>query len=139
MTKEVSVTIEGIQLGTEEEPIISTASGTYHLHNDKHYIQYNETVEDGEGMIKSIIKISRTQIEMTKKGAITSQMTFDLCEMTEAIYQTPFGSLFFEVKTSKIQVEELPGRIEVGLEYSLSSNGELMSDNRTLIKIIPEV
>lgn len=137
MTKEVSITIEGIQLGSEEAPIIMTASGTYHMHKDKHYIQYEEQSEEGLGSIKSMIKIGLTQIEMTKKGTGNSEMTFDLNQKTEVIYRTPYGTLFFEAMTSRIAVEEAEEEIVVRLEYSLFTNDETISDNRTTIRILP--
>jgi len=135
MTKEVSIIIDGVQIGTEEEPIIMTASGTYHLQNDKHYIQYEEPSEDGQGTIKNRIKITPSQVEMTKKGASDSQMNFDLNHSTEIIYQTPYGNLFFEVKTNLLEVIETEKLIEVKLEYTLYSNGDLIAEHRTIIRI----
>ncbi|MDF2485809.1 MAG: hypothetical protein K0R46_1977 [Herbinix sp.] len=137
MTKEVSITIEGIQLGSEEAPIRMIASGVYHMHKDKHYIQYDEQSEDGQGSIKNMIKIGLTRIEMTKKGAGSSEMTFDLNQTTEVIYCTPYGTLVFEAKTSQITVEEKEEEIVVRLEYSLYTNEAPISDNRTTIRILP--
>ena len=136
MTKEVSITMEGVQLGSEEEPIITTASGTYHLRNGKHYIQYEEKSVEGSKSVKSLIKISMTQVEITKQGAEKSQMNFDLHDMTEIIYQTPYGSLFFEAKTTQLLITEAERLIEVTLEYSLLSNKDTISDNRTIIRIM---
>ncbi len=135
MTKEVSIIIEGVQLGSEEEPIIITASGTYHLHNDKHYIQYEEMSEEGHGSVQNRIKLSMTQVEMIKKSATNSQMSFDLNRRTEIIYQTPYGNLFFEAKTTLLTITETERLIEATLEYSLYSNDEPISDNRTIIRI----
>lgn len=135
MTKEVSITIAGVQLGTDEEPIIMTASGTYHLHNDKHYIQYEERSEEGLGSVKNLIKLSLTRVEMTKQGAAKSQMDFDLNHRTEIIYQTPYGSLYFEARTTRLVITEAESLIEVTLEYSLFSKEEHISDNRTIIRI----
>jgi uncharacterized beta-barrel protein YwiB (DUF1934 family) len=137
MTKEVSITMEGIQKGLEEEPIITTASGTYHLRQDKHYIQYEEQTE--QGCIRNTVKIALTQVEMTKKGAINSEMEFDLNRRTDVIYRTPYGTLFFEAQTSQITVKEEEDYIEVTLEYNLFSNDDLTSENRTIIRIRPFV
>jgi len=135
MKKEVSIVIEGAQLGSEEEPVVMTASGTYHLHKDRHYILYDEKSEEGEGIIKSTVKIALTKIELSKKGANCSQMVFDINEETIAIFQTPFGNLSFDVKTSEIILEESPDKLQVKLEYSLSSNDSIVSNNRIIILI----
>ncbi len=135
MTKEVSIIIEGTQIGIEEEPILITAAGTYHMHNDKHYIQYEELSEDGLGHSKNLIKIGATKIEMTKKGASNSEMSFDLKHITPVIYQTPYGSLCFQAQTAQFTVEETNHTLKVTMEYSLYSNEEHISDNRTIIRI----
>lgn len=139
MTKEILITIEGLQLGAEEDPIIDTACGSYHLHNDRHYIQYEEKPEEGEGIIKNTMKIGLTQVEMTKKGAGSAQMTFDINQTSEAIYQTPYGNLCFEVKTSKLVISETPDKIQAKLEYALYSENSHLSDHEILITIVPVI
>ena len=138
MTKEVTVKVEGTQLGEAgvwEDPILLTARGSYHELNDRHYVQYEEETEEGRKLIRNMLKISLNRIEMTKKGAAVSQMTFDVNDITQASYQTPYGSLTFEVRTSKLTVEETKEQLEVRLEYALYSNDIHISDNRTMIKI----
>lgn len=137
MTKEVSITIEGTQMGAEEDSVIITASGTYHMHSNKHYIQYEEQAEEGPGIIKNMIKIGPDQVEMTKKGDASSEMNFAINHKTEVIYRTPYGSLFFEARTSQIKVVEEENSIEVTMEYALYSNEDHISDNRTIIRIQP--
>ncbi|MDF2908959.1 MAG: hypothetical protein K0R34_4280 [Herbinix sp.] len=136
MTKEVSITMEGIQKGLEDSPVLTTASGSYHIRHDKQYIQFDEQAEEGQGSIKNMIKIACNQVEMTKKGAINSEMLFDLNRKTEIIYRTSYGTLFFEAQTSRITVSEEEDKIEVILEYCLFSNDELISENRTTIRIL---
>jgi uncharacterized beta-barrel protein YwiB (DUF1934 family) len=138
MTKEVSIIIEGLQPGSEEEPVVTAVSGIYHLHNDRHYIQYDEKSEEGEGITKNTIKIALTKIELSKKGANSIQMIFDLNEETFAIYQTPFGSMSFDVKTTEITMDEAPDKIQVKLTYSLSSNASHISNNQIMILITPQ-
>jgi uncharacterized beta-barrel protein YwiB (DUF1934 family) len=138
MTKYITVTIEGSQLDNDEAPIVLSCNGTYHLHNDMYYVQYDEVIEEGKESIKNRMKISQTQIEMIKKGSGASQITFDLDQDTQAIYRTPYGSLCFEVKTSDIRVKELEELIEAELEYTLYSEGALLSSHRTIIRIVPD-
>jgi uncharacterized beta-barrel protein YwiB (DUF1934 family) len=137
MTKEVSITIEGVQIGAEEAPILMTASGTYHMQNGKHYIQYEEQPEEGQGCIKNMIKISAVEVAMTKKGTANSEMNFVLNHNSQITYQTPYGNLFFEAQTSLIKVVEKDTSLEVTMEYSLFSNEDHISDHRTIIRIHP--
>lgn len=137
MTKDVSITMKGTQKGMEEAPVLTTAEGSYHLHQNKHYIQYEEQAEEGQGVIKNMIKISPAQVELTKKGAVNSEMIFNINQKTEIVYRTAFGTLFFDAQTSQINIKEEKDRIEVLLEYRLLSKEELISENTTIIRIIP--
>lgn len=138
MTKYITVIIEGWQPDTEEAPVVLTCNGTYHLHSDKHYIQYEEVLEEGKDSIKNMIKFSPTQLEMTKKGSGDSQLFFDLEKDTQAIYRTPYGSLCFDIQTSDIKIKESEELIEVELTYSLYTEGASLSDHITAIKIMPD-
>ena len=139
MTKEVSVIIEGYQVDSNEEPVITRASGTYHLHKGRHYISYEEPSEDGEGVIRSRIRLDTAdRVEMTRSGAASARMSFEESCNTEAVYQTPYGELRFEIRTSQITIEEVQDRLEASLEYSLFSDGTCVSMHRTVIKVVPQ-
>ncbi len=135
MTKDVIVTIEGRQLDSDEMVMILKADGSYHLQHQKHFIQYEEPSESEGAVIKNLIKISPNRIEITKKGAASSQMYFDLDQNTEAIYHTPYGDLCFQVKTSQIFFEETENSILARLEYALYTEDSHLSDHRTVIMI----
>ena len=135
MTQEVIIKIEGRQIQEQEEPIITTAHGTYHLVNGRHYVRYEEILEDSNQIIKNTIKVDPCKVILTKKLAQTSEMVFDLNEKTQAAYQTPYGNFVFDVKTSSILLKEEPEKIVVSMEYSLSADSSPVSENCTTITI----
>jgi len=135
MTKEVSVKIEGLQLGSEEEIITTMAIGTYHLQESRHYIKYDETPLEGAKITKNSIIIAPMRIELTKSGANSPQMIFDLKESTEAVYQTPYGNLILQIKTTRIVISELPDELQILLEYNLLTNDSHLSDNTIKMSI----
>ncbi len=139
MTKEVFVLIEGCQSDAPEEPVVTRAQGTYHLHKEMHYISYEELPAEGEGLIKSRIKIAPTLVVITRTGAASADMSFELGRNTEAVYRTPYGELRFEVNTSRIVIKELPELLEIHLEYALYSDGVCASRNQTMIRIAPRI
>lgn len=136
MTRDIFITITGRQLGIEEEPVIMTADGAYRLANGKHYIQYDEKFENSEAVQKNIIKISSSEIVLTKKGVQNSQMVFNLNETTQTVYQTPYGNITLEVITKAIELIEISYKINVKLIYSLFTEGALLSDNELAISIL---
>lgn len=136
MTKEVLITIEGQQLGHDEEPIIVTSPGTYHFRNGRHYIQYQEILTDSGAISNNTIKISPSHILLSKKRTNhISQMEFALNEITQTRYQTAYGDLSFDIRTDSIAVSEELEKIEVTMNYSLSTNDAHVSDNRISIII----
>ncbi|HHV09441.1 MAG TPA: DUF1934 domain-containing protein [Clostridiales bacterium] len=135
MTKEVLIRIEGRQIGSDEEPIITTAPGVYHYRNGKHYIQYNETLLDASAVSKNMIKIEPSKVVLTKKMVRVSDMVFDRAGTTRLDYQTPYGDLSFDLQTYSILLKEGQDRLEVYMEYSLYSNSAHVSDNSILITI----
>jgi uncharacterized beta-barrel protein YwiB (DUF1934 family) len=62
-------------------------------------------------------------------------MEFDLNEITQTIYQTAYGDLNFDIRTDSIVISEEAERIEVSMNYSLSTNDAHVSDNRIRITI----
>lgn len=135
MTKDVVVTIEGIQLGEGNDRIATKAAGMYQFRNEKHYIRYEEMVEGVEGAIKNIIKITPDQVSITKKGAANTTMTFQLGEVTSTSYHTPYGTLILQIETTQMQVEEDTDQIFINLAYRISADESILSENKTRIVI----
>jgi uncharacterized beta-barrel protein YwiB (DUF1934 family) len=135
MTKEVSITIEGLQLGAEEEPVVLKATGTYYFSKDNHYIQYEEREQEKSNAIRSTIKITPSQVTLLKKGEQLSQMVFDLEEITKTEYQTGYGSLLLDIRTKSIDLKEMPERLELKMSYTLSAGDSPLSENIITITI----
>jgi uncharacterized beta-barrel protein YwiB (DUF1934 family) len=137
MRKDVYIKIKGLQLGSEEDPIESKLQGTYSLINGSHYISYEEKLSENQLTTKNIIKISPSQVSITKKDFINTQMVFDTKEITNTDYHTQYGSIKLEVRTKSIIIVDKPDLLELKMEYSLLSGESLISDNQIIIEIIP--
>ena len=76
MTKDVIVTISGLQFAqeTETEPVEIVTAGSYYKKNGKHYIIYDEVMEGFEGSTKNIIKLTEDSLDVTKKGVTNVHM-----------------------------------------------------------------
>ncbi len=135
MTKEVLITIRGIQPDTQEDPIIMTAPGTYYLTNGKHYIHYEESIEGSDSKLRSIIKISEDRIILMKKGISAAQMIFDIKQEEQAVYQTPYGDIALRTVTKEINLSVSENRVEIALEYALYTEDGKLSDNKLNISI----
>ena len=146
MNRNVNILIEGIVRGESEERIVTRAIGQYHIHNHAHVLRYNESAVEGDNEDKvtlgddkdsiNTIKISPGLVEMIKSGDNSTHMTFDLSQSTQSVYDTPYGSLYFQVDTSRIDIEaDLADRLTLHIEYSLSHGDSHISDNQIHIVV----
>ena len=79
MTKEVIITIRGLQAGpdTDGEPIEMIITGEYYYKNNKHYILYEEVMEGETATNKNRIKIAPGYMELVKSGLVIVHMLFE--------------------------------------------------------------
>lgn len=130
MTKDVIVTISGLQFAQEmeAEPVELVTTGSYYKKNGKHYVIYDEIMEGFEGSTKNIIKLTEDSLDITKKGVANVHMVFEKNKKNVAYYNTPFGSLFIGIDAEKVQVEESEENIDVKVAYALEANYEHLAD-----------
>ncbi|HHX11812.1 MAG TPA: DUF1934 domain-containing protein [Clostridiales bacterium] len=138
MIKDVLVSVKGFELDEPGEVISVKAKGDYHCINGKHYIRYDETTDEPGKVTNNVIKISPSQIEIIKKGVVNTTMTFELSNITTAIYQVPYGNLLLEIDTYLMDIHISDELISVLLNYRLTCNNEFISSNQIEIKVTSE-
>ena len=63
MTKDVLITVSGLQFETEEDEAVEVISrGEYYFRNGKHFLVYDEPTGDADENSKCVIKISKEEI-----------------------------------------------------------------------------
>lgn len=139
MTKDVLISIKGLQYEISPDGAIEMiASGDYYFRNGKHYVLYDEVLEEqdgGNGIAKSTIKISDGHMELVKKGSSDVHMVFEKEKKNLTYYNTPFGSLAIGIYTTDFFIEEKEDSIHVKLEYDLEVNNSFVSSCEITIKI----
>lgn len=140
MTKDVLLTIKGLQLSQEEEAdtIEMIAPGEYYYRNDKHYVLYDEVMEGQEEVTKNIVKFQKDYMEITKKGISSVHMIFEKNKKNITYYYTPYGSLQIGIDGHDISVEEMEEEIFVNAKYALEINCEHVADCHISIHIRPK-
>lgn len=130
MTKEVIVTIRGLQNGpqTDGEPIEMMVVGEYFFKNNKHYILYEEVMEGETQPIKNRIKISNGQMELTKNGVVNVHMVFEEHVKNITHYHTPYGTLTMGIDAKKVEIIESEDEMNISVLYGLEMNEEFVAD-----------
>ena len=130
MTKEVIITIRGLQNGpeTDGEPIEMIVPGEYFYKNEKHYILYDEVMEGESQVTKNRIKISDGQMELTKHGVVNVNMVFEERVKHITQYYTPYGCLSMGIEGKKVEIKESEHEMDISVEYGMEMNGEFVAD-----------
>lgn len=138
MTKEVMVTISGLQMAGEDEDAIELVHiGEYYYRNGVHYILFDELLEGISIPVKNRIKIKDRCLEVRKKGPVTAHMVFEEGRSQSSTYAIPYGSFLIETYTTSVQIHEEEERLEATAAYRLDINGAHCSDCDIRVVIQP--
>lgn len=136
MTKQVLVSITGNQLAEGEQDSIELVTvANYYKRNGHHFVIYEEVPEDTQEVIKNTLKFNETFFQMTKKGAVNSQMYFSPQEENVTYYTTPAGPMTINITTMDYSLEESEDYIQIYIRYVLDINYGYSSENDILIRI----
>lgn len=106
MAEKMMLTLEGRQRDESGEETVTRlrAQADYSIRNGSHYILYEETLPDSEAVVRNLIKLKGSVLEMTKRGPVSSHMVFEAGQSHRTEYVTPYGILPLEVCTQELEV-----------------------------------
>ena len=123
MTKDVLITISGVQMLDEEDMDVEMVTrGDYYQRNGKHYILYDEVMEGFEGTVRNVIKVSPESVDIIKQGAASTRMQFEKNKKNLSCYTTPLGDLMIGIQANRISIDEGQDHLKINVEYSLNIN-----------------
>ena len=132
MTKDVLISIRGLQVLVDEEGVQETVevlnTGQYYFKNNQHYILYDEPAEGFEETTHNILKFNKQKLEVRKRGLLEVHMIFEENKKNISMYQTPFGVMDMGIATTRIELMEEPERIFLEVDYALELNGSYVGD-----------
>lgn len=138
MTKEVLLTLQGLQFDQREEDsdkIEMVTVGDYFKKNDRHYVIYEEITEGFEQPTKNRLKFSDHMVELTRNGLVNVHMIFQENKKNMSNYNTPFGQILVGIDTKRVRIDEKEDNIVVDVDYALDINYEFLSDCHIKIDI----
>lgn len=137
MTKDVLIAIKGLQFEEAEdaEEIEVIQRGQYYQRNDSHYLMYEEPVEGTDDTILNRIKFTDNEVQVTKKGAVNTMLSFHENEKNMTNYATPFGNLVMGIHTHQIELAIQEEKIIVLIDYALDVNYEFLADCKITITV----
>lgn len=135
MTKDVLIAIRGIQFEGAEDPeaIEVIQKGQYYQRNGSHYLVYEEPVEGSSDRILNRIKFKTDEVQVTKKGAVNTMLSFKQNEKNMTNYATPYGNLIMGINTHQIDLKMNESKLEIHVDYALDINYEFVADCKIAI------
>ncbi len=137
MTKDVLISIKGLQMATgeDQDAVEVICGGIYYFKNNKHYIIYEEAMDETTEVAKNTAIISDKKFELKKSGVVSTHMIFEEKKKNMTYYETPVGNLMVGTNTNKVEVTESEDEIKVRIKYALDINYEFASDCEIEFKI----
>ena len=137
MADNLTITLTGIQQDESGERDISssTAPAEHYEKNGTHYIFFEEKDPDTGVTVKSTIKYKNQILELTKKGNVTTRMVFQSGQEFITDYITPMGCLQIGILTHSVDCYFKKGLPQLKAEYTLSNEGQIISENTIIIKL----
>ena len=144
MNRNVEVSVTGIHAreGEPTEKVVATLQGVYELMADgSRVVEYDEELEPGhEGMKvhnRVMIAADGEKMELVRKGATQSTLTFGENMEYDTEYVTPYGSMKMKVRTNSFDFnmgfnEE---EMKVVAEYDLEIDGQVVSSSMVVLDI----
>lgn len=121
----------------QAEGIELMCPGEYHFVNGKHYISYEETTDE-KGQkpdTRCLLKISKKNVELVKRGDVTTHMFFEPGSPNLTVYNTPFGQFDIETNVTSLRVLEEPHLLLVEMVYTLNMNYDFAQECHLTIKV----
>ena len=138
MTKEVLIRISGshyIESDPEADLLELIVPGEYYFRNGKHYLIYDEVMEENMAPVHNVVKIADKMMEITKNGDVGSKLHFEKNSKKMSKYTTPYGQMMVAVNTKDLHMKEEEHSLKVEVEYSLEINYEHVSDCRLVLDV----
>ena len=141
MTKEVLISIRGLQIGEEAEneeefeQIETICTGEYYYRNGSHFVLFDELMEGFEEPCRNMLKFHEKEFSQTRKGPVNVQMIFEESKKTMTSYMTPFGNIVMSFDTDVIEIEETEEQIKVHISYVLEANYQFVANCNIYVEI----
>ncbi len=121
MTRKGQISVTGTQWDEAggEQTTRTTATAEFHTGSGSSYILYEESTDDRE-IIKTMIKLKGSTLELTKKGAVNARMVFEPGKEHMTLYATPFGSLPLGILTDTVESAISEDGLQISAAYSLT-------------------
>lgn len=105
----------------EKETIELITEGNFYEDQDGFRLVYDETSLSGLEGTTTTLSIADDKVVMSRRGSVSSVMEFEKGKKHQTLYQTEFGSMYMEMKTTNIELlmKKNPLIIDIKIDYDI--------------------
>lgn len=130
MKRPIELHIYGIQeIDGEEQRQEFVTTGEYYEQNGKRFLLYEETVDDTNKKVRTIVKESSKCIEVVKNGYISVKMVFSNGGSFNSQYDTPMGRVSLRTVTNEISKKQRTDGFLWEMKYSVYMDDQYIGEN----------
>jgi uncharacterized beta-barrel protein YwiB (DUF1934 family) len=126
----VSIRMESVW--EEEEANIQLAEGVLYERPDGWFLRYEEPDAEN-GTTTATLKFSLDKVKLMRRGAVESDMTFQVGATHQGFYTTPLIRMELETVTTEIHVEIEEGKGRLVWSYLLNTPDDSSSLRRVTV------
>ena len=118
-----TLTITSVINSDEADKMEFVTEGAFYFKNGLYYILYDEKEEMGMANCSVTIKVSDSEVSISRKGEFSSKMLYKTGETSEFLYNTPYGRFPVILTTQEINnnLNVMGGRIEILYGITISN------------------
>lgn len=118
-----TLTITSVINSDEADKIEFVTDGAFYFKNNAYYILYDEKEEMGMANCSVTIKVSDSDVVISRKGEFSSKLVYKESEASEFLYNTPYGKFPVILTTEKItnSLNVMGGKIEILYGITISN------------------
>ena len=139
MINNVTVKVVGEQKSNRDEkavePIELVTNGNLHEKDGIFYLKYDEYYEDLDKPVKNLLKFDANSLSLTKRGDVSSEMSFKVGETVDAYYSTPAGLIPMSILTEGYQMEKTDTGVNIAVVYIMDYGNDCLSFNVLRISV----
>lgn len=137
MEKEVVISIKGMQNfeGALPDVIELVTEGRLARDGESYTLSYQESELTGLEGTTTSFEVRGPQVILSRTGSVNSQMVFEEGKQHTSLYETPFGELAIDIRTSRLRhsLTERGGLLD--LRYSISVDHSATGRNAFKIRV----
>lgn len=138
MSNEVKIQMKGIQKYVDDnhsDTVVNSTKGNYYFRNGAHFVTFEETDRESGQITQSMLKIKGASVDLTRKGHVRTQMTFEKDKKHTFSYVTAFGEILMTTETEVLTVLTSEKQMTIQIEYKSGMDGKYIADNKLNIVI----